>query len=45
MQKKWFFSHIGQTMCLTIIKFCIDGLDLNMYQHEKFRWLVMSRFL
>ena len=27
--KKWFFSHIGQTMCHTIMKFCMPGLDLN----------------
>ena len=42
--KKWFFSHIGQMMCHTIMKFCMPGLDLNMYLHEKFRWLVMNRF-
>ena len=43
--KNWFFSHVGQTMCPTIIKFCIDGLDLNMYLHEKFHWPVINRFL
>ena len=42
--KKWFFSHIGQTMCHTIIKFCMPGLDLNMYLHEKFHWPVINQF-
>ena len=43
--KKCFFSHIGQTICHTIIKFCMPGLDLNMYLHEKFHWPVINRFL
>ena len=42
--KKWFFSHIGQTMCHTIIKFCMPGLDLNMYLHENFHWPVINQF-
>ena len=44
-KKKCFFSHVGQTMCHTIMKFCMPGLDLNMYLHEKFHWPVINRFL
>ena len=43
-QKNGFFSHIGQTMCHTIIKFCMPGLDLNMYLHENFHWPVINQF-
>ena len=35
---------MGQTMCHTIMKFCMPGLDLNMYLHEKFHWPVINHF-
>ena len=44
MQKKLSFDHISQTMSLTIIRFCMHGLDLNMYLHEKFHWPEVSPF-
>ena len=44
MPKKLFFDHISQTMSLTIIRFCMHGLDLNMYLHEKFHWPEVSPF-
>ena len=42
--KKWFFSHNCQITSLSITRFGINGLDLNMYLHEKFHWPVISRF-
>ena len=31
-------------MCHTTIKFCMPGLDLNMYLHENFHWPVINQF-
>ena len=42
--KKWFFSHNCQITSLSITRFGINGLDLNIYLHEKFHWPVISRF-
>ena len=40
----YFATVICQTMNLTIKRFCMHGLDLNMYLHEKSHWPEISRF-